>query len=102
MTPPLAVVLAFHPIGMALTFPCMTSLLSRLVPQVDRGMYLGIQQSFAGLARILAPLLYGNAYDLLGKGSPFWCAGSVVLATLLLGIGLRRETSAPASTVRSA
>jgi MFS family permease len=92
----LAFVLAFHPIGMALTFPCMTALLSRLVPQADRGMYLGVQQSFAGLARVLAPLLYGNAYDLLGKGSPFWCAGSVVLATLLLGIGLRRETSSTA------
>lgn len=88
----LAFVLAFHPIGMALTFPCMTALLSRLVPQTARGMYLGVQQSFAGLARILAPLLFGNAYDLLGKGSPFWCAGSVVLATLLLGIGLQRET----------
>lgn len=89
----LAFVLAFHPIGMALTFPCMTALLSRLVPQTDRGMYLGVQQSFAGLARILAPLLYGNAYDLLGKGSPFWCAGSVVLATLLLGVGLRRAAA---------
>ena len=88
----LAFVLAFHPIGMALTFPCMTALLSRLVPQTARGMYLGVQQSCAGLARILAPLLFGNAYDLLGKGSPFWCAGSVVLATLLLGIGLQRET----------
>lgn len=89
----LAFVLAFHPIGMALTFPCMTALLSRLVPQTDRGMYLGVQQSFAGFARILAPLLYGHAYDLLGKGSPFWCAGTVVLATLLLGIGLRHDTS---------
>jgi len=94
----LAFVLAFHPIGMALTFPCMTALLSRLVPQTDRGMYLGVQQSFAGLARISAPLLYGRAYDLLGKGSPFWCAGSVVLATLLLGIGLRRATALPAGS----
>jgi MFS family permease len=90
----LAFVLAFHPIGMALTFPCMTALLSRLVPQADRGMYLGVQQAFAGLCRILAPLLYGNAYDLLGKGSPFWCAGSVVLATLFLGIGLQKFADA--------
>jgi MFS family permease len=90
----LAFVLAFHPIGMALTFPCMTALLSRLVPQADRGMYLGVQQAFAGLCRILAPLLYGNAYDLLGKGSPFWCAGSVVIATLLLGIGLQKFADA--------
>ncbi len=89
----LAFVLAFHPIGMALTFPCLTSLLSRLVPQQDRGMYMGLQQSFAGGMRVLAPILYGNAFDLLGKGSPFWAAGSVVLATLLLGAGLRRATA---------
>jgi hypothetical protein len=61
-------------------------------------MYMGLQQSFAGGMRVLAPILYGNAYDLLGKGSPFWAAGSVVLATLLLGAGLRRaaEPAAPA------
>lgn len=89
----LAVVIAFQPLGMALTFPCLTSLLSRLVPQTDRGMYMGLQQTFAGLARVASPLLYGQAYDLFGKGSPFWCAGTIILATLLLGIGLRRATS---------
>lgn len=92
----LAVVIAFQPIGMALTFPCLTSLLSRLVPQTDRGMYMGLQQTFAGLARVTSPLLYGQAYDFFGKGSPFLCAGSIILATLLLGIGLRRATSAEA------
>ena len=94
----LALVVALHPIGMALTFPCLTALVSRLVPQEDRGMYLGLQQTFAGLARITAPLIYGQAFDLLGKGSPFWFAGTVVLATLLLGLGLARVTrSEPAA-----
>ena len=85
----LAVVIALHPIGMALTFPCMTALLTSIVPQTDRGMYMGLQQTFAGLARVSAPLLYGTAYDLYGDGVPFWCAGTVVLATLLLGVGLQ-------------
>jgi MFS family permease len=89
----LALVLAFQPVGMALTFPCMTALLSRLVPQTDRGMYMGVQQSFAGLVRVLAPLLYGNAYDLIDQGAPFWIAGGAVLATLLLGVGLRKATA---------
>jgi len=89
----LALVLAFHPIGMAMTFPCLTALLSRLVPQGDRGMYMGLQQTFAGFARMCAPLLYGTAFDLFGRGAPFWCAGAVVLATLMLGVGLRRTTA---------
>ena len=90
----LAIVLAFQPLGMALTFPCLTALLSRLVPQRDRGMHMGVQQSFAGVVRVLAPLLYGNAFDLMGMGSAFWIAGAVVLVTLLLGVGLRRAAAA--------
>lgn len=89
----LAVIVAFQPLGMALTFPCLTALLSRLVPQAERGLYMGLQQTFGGLARVLAPLIYGQAFDHLGVASPFWVAGSVVLATLLLGVGLRRATA---------
>ena len=91
----LALIIAFQPVGMALTFPCMTSLLSRLVPERERGMYMGLQQTFAGLARVMSPLLYGQAYDHWGTGSPFWCAGSIVLATLFLGVGLAKSTSLP-------
>jgi predicted MFS family arabinose efflux permease len=89
----LALVLALQPIGMALTFPCLTALLSRLVAQADRGMFMGLQQSFAGLVRVLAPLVYGNVFDLVGGGAPFWIAGAVVLTTLALGVGLRRATA---------
>ncbi|MFK7742993.1 MAG: MFS transporter [Planctomycetota bacterium] len=90
----LALAVAFLPLGMALTFPCLTALLSRLVPQEDRGLYMGMQQTFAGLARVAAPLIYGNAYDLVARGAPFWAASSFVAATLLLGIGLQRATAA--------
>ncbi|HEB52178.1 MAG TPA: MFS transporter, partial [bacterium] len=89
----LAFALAFHPLGMALTFPCLTALLSRLVPQGDRGMYMGVQQSFAGSVRVLAPLIYGTAFDGIGKSAPFWIAGSIVLVTLTFGIGLRRAVA---------
>ncbi len=95
----LALAVAFLPIGMALTFPCLTSLVSRLVPQSDRGMYLGVQQSFAGFARVVSPLVYGFAFDRFGNTSQFWFAGAIVLSTLLLGIGLRRATSEPHAPV---
>ena len=89
----LALVLALQPVGMALTFPCLAALLSRLVPQPDRGMFMGIQQSFAGFVRVMAPLVYGKAFDLVSIDAPFWIAGCVVLTTLALGVGLRRVTS---------
>jgi MFS family permease len=93
----LAAAIAFLPVGMALTFPCLTALLSRLVPQADRGMYLGVQQSFAGAMRVMTPLVYGLAFDRLGISSHFVIAGSMVFLTLLIGIGLRRATAEPSA-----
>jgi MFS family permease len=83
-----ALVTALLPLGMALTFPCLTSMLSRVVPAADRGMYMGLQQTFGGLARLLAPLSYGFAWDRLSRSAPFLLAGGFVLATLVLALGL--------------
>ena len=41
---------------------------------------------------MLAPLLYGNVFDLFSVSAPFWIAGGVVLTTLSLSAGLRRAT----------
>jgi hypothetical protein len=54
-------------------------------------MYMGLQQSFGGLSRLLAPLAYGWAWDRLGAGPPFWLASALVAATLLFGAGLARR-----------
>jgi hypothetical protein len=48
---------------------------------------MGLQQTFGGVARLVAPLAYGLAYDELGAGAPFWLAGAVVAATLALRAG---------------
>lgn len=85
----LALAVGLLPLGTAFTFPCVTALLSRVVPQVDRGLYMGLQQTYGGIARIGAPMFYGLAFDGLGVGVPFWFGASFVLATLLLGVGLQ-------------
>ena len=92
----LAAATALLPVGMALTFPCVTALLSKVVPKDERGMYMGLQQTFGGVARLVAPLAYGFAYDHLGQGAPFWLAGTIVFATL----GLRAGGQLPVSTLR--
>jgi MFS family permease len=86
----LALVVAMIPLGTSFTFPCVTSLLSRVIAPGDRGLYLGLQQTFGGVARIAAPLFYGWAFDRLGHAVPFYCSAAFVLATLLLGYGLDR------------
>lgn len=86
--PALAVATALLPLGMALTFPCVTALLSRVVPATERGLYMGLQQTFGGTARLVAPVAYGCAFDGLGIRAPFWLAGLFVASTLAFGGGL--------------
>src|SRR5690606_17004959 len=88
--PPLALAVALVPLGTAFTFPCVTGLLSRVVPPADRGLYMGLQQTFGGASRVAVPLFYGWAFDSMGIVAPFWFAAGLVLATLPLGIGLGR------------
>ncbi len=87
--PWLALATALLPIGMALTFPPLTAMLTKIVLPTERGLFMGLQQSFGGMARLVAPLAYGLAFDALGDGAPFWLAGAIVASTLLLGAGLR-------------
>ncbi len=87
-----ALCVALVPLGTAFTFPCVTSLLSQVVPQHERGLYMGVQQTFGGVARVLAPLSAGFAYDHIGHTVPFFAAGVIVLFTIPLGLGMEQYT----------
>ena len=95
--PILAIAVAFIPLGTAFTFPCVTALLSRVISPRERGLYMGVQQTFGGVARIIAPLWAGFAYDHLGTGVPFYTSAAFVLATLTLGVGLEQFVRPPAT-----
>ncbi len=86
--PSLALGVALLPLGTAFTFPCVTSLLSRVIAPNERGLYMGLQQSYGGIARIAAPLFYGYCYDRLGIDVPFYVGAGLVLLTLPLAMGL--------------
>lgn len=60
---PLALAVALWPLGTAFTFPCVTSQLSRAIPGHERGLYMGVQQTFGGVARVIFPTLAGFAFD---------------------------------------
>ena len=89
---PLALAVALVPLGTAFTFPCVTALLSRVISSEERGLYMGVQQSFGGMARVLTPLFGGWAYDKLGHGVPFWVGAAMVLGTIGLGLGMEQYT----------
>jgi MFS family permease len=72
------------PIGTAFLFPCITALLSRVVPRRERGLYMGVQQTYGGVSRVIFPAAAGFLIDRLGTGSPYAVAALLVAATLLI------------------
>ena len=48
----LAMAIALIPLGTAFTFPCETGMLSQVIPNHERGLYMGVQQTFGGVARV--------------------------------------------------
>ena len=95
----LALVVSLMPLGTAFTFPCVTGLLSQVIEPRERGVMMGVQQSFGGAARVLFPLLAGWTFEHLGVGYPFWTSAVLVLGTLFLSFGIapRGEEPAPPS-----
>jgi multidrug resistance protein len=92
--------LTLMPLGTAFVFPCVTAMLSRVVPSRNRGLYMGVQHTFGGVSRVLFPLAAGVAMDHLGLGFPFVVAGVLVLSTLLLTTSMEdyAVTRAPSVT----
>jgi predicted MFS family arabinose efflux permease len=84
----LAAAVGLMPLGTAFTFPCVTAMLSRVISSRERGLYMGVQQTFGGLSRGIYPLVAGLAYDHLGIGVPFWLSAALVAGTLLLGFDM--------------
>ncbi len=82
--PVLLASMTLMPLGTAFLFPCVTGLLSQVVPGADRGLYMGVQQTFGGVSRVAFPIAAGYAMDRFGYGTPFLAAALMVLVTLPL------------------
>ncbi|HYS69536.1 MAG TPA: MFS transporter, partial [Gemmatimonadaceae bacterium] len=95
----LLLALTLMPLGTAFVFPCVTAMLSRVVPKRHRGLYMGVQHTFGGISRVVFPLAAGVAMDHLGLGFPFVVAGVLVLSTLLLTTSMERYAPSRAASV---
>jgi MFS family permease len=84
---PLALAVALLPLGTAFTFPCVTAMLSRVIPSKERGLYMGVQQTFGGAARVIFPILFGVLFD-LALPLPFLLSASLVVFTIWLGMNM--------------
>ncbi len=84
---PLAIAMALVPLGTAFTFPCVTAMLSQVTPSHERGLYMGVQQTFGGVARVIFPVLAGWLFDRM-IALPFLVSAGFVVATIFVGLGL--------------
>jgi MFS family permease len=88
---PLALAVALLPLGTAFTFPCVTALLSRVISSRERGLYMGVQQTFGGIARVAFPVLFGFLFDRY-LPLPFLLSAALVGLTIYLGLGMEGYT----------
>lgn len=98
----LGIAVALIPLGTAFTFPCVTALLSRVISPRERGLYMGMQQTYGGVSRAIAPLFFGWAFDHLGVSSPFFFASAFIVATLFLSPQIKQVIQKPALSTQPA
>lgn len=79
-------VMPLVPIGTALLFPATTALMSRASDRSDVGTTMGVAQTFAGLARVAAPILATVAYQRFGHAWPFYLAAATMGLVGLLAL----------------
>lgn len=98
----LGIAVALIPLGTAFTFPCVTALLSRVISPRERGLYMGMQQTYGGVSRAIAPLFFGWAFDHLGVSSPYFFASAFIVATLFLSPQITEIVQQPAISTQPA
>ena len=98
----LAAVIPLVPIGTALLFPATTSLMQRYTDSRELGTTMGVAQTFAGSARVVAPLMATAIFQRLGHAWPFYVAGGVVALAGMLTLQVPRVSRAAAPAAKEA
>ena len=85
--PLLYVVAFFIAVGQGLSYPSLTSLVTKASPASEHGSMLGLASGIGSLARFLGPIWCGFLYDLAQARGAFY--GSAVLTAIAFVIALR-------------
>jgi DHA1 family tetracycline resistance protein-like MFS transporter len=87
---PLLYVVAFLiAIGQGLCYPALTSLVSKISPESERGSVLGLATSVGSLARFLGPIVSGFLYDLAHAQGAFWGGAVLMLGAVFIAMRMR-------------
>ncbi len=91
----LAAIIPLVPIGTALLFPSTTALMSHASDRRELGTTMGVAQTFAGLSRVVAPLMATSAFQRFGSAMPFYVAGLIVAFVGVLAFRIAPTTTQP-------
>jgi MFS family permease len=89
--PLLYVVAFFIAIGQGLCYPSLTSLVSKVAPERDRGSILGLATSVGSLARFLGPIVAGFLYDRARAAGAFYGGAVVMVIALIVAVTMHVE-----------
>ncbi len=87
----LAFIVPLVPIGTSLLFPATTAMMSRYSPKGELGLTMGIAQTFAGISRVIAPVLSTTLFQRISHGTPFYFAATFVGLVSLLAFQVQRQ-----------
>jgi multidrug resistance protein len=91
----LVLVIPLVPIGTALLFPATTSLMSRYSDRAELGTTMGVAQTYAGIARVVAPILGSIVFQRVGHQWPFVAAAGMMALVSLLAFKIEALPAPP-------
>ncbi len=91
----LAVIVPLVPIGTSLLFPATTAMMSRHSAKSELGTTMGIAQTFAGVSRVVAPVLSTTLFQRISHAMPFYFAAAFVGLVSLLAFQVEARPTAP-------
>ena len=91
----LVLVIPLVPIGTALLFPATTSLMSRYSDSAELGTTMGVAQTYAGIARVVAPILGTIVFQRIGHQWPFVAAAVMMALVSLLAFKVEQLPAPP-------
>jgi MFS family permease len=87
--PLLYVVAFFIAVGQGFCYPALTSLVSKIAPEAERGSLLGLATSVGSLARFLGPILAGVLYDFAQAAGSFYGGALLMVGALVIALRMR-------------
>jgi MFS family permease len=79
----------FIAIGQGFCYPSLTSLVSKVAPENERGSLLGLATSVGSLARFLGPIVSGVLYDFAQARGAFYGGAVIMACALAIALSMR-------------